>query len=678
MSFQNIDKENNIFEKNNQKELVYALVGNPNSGKTTLFNHLTGLNQKVANYPGITVEKKEGCCFSQYGERIHLIDLPGAYSLCAHSPDEEVLQQVLLGKMENVSKPDRIICVLDASNLERTLYLGLQILELGYPTIFVLNKIDVVDRRGLSVNIKGLSEALGIPVIPIQANRKESLIPLKIAISQKHIPKVQAFNIDLPGKIKESLVRILHALPQNWTLGEALLLLTSTNNNKQIEALKAKALVSEWQTLLDQELPGWQSQIIQLRYQIVESLYKKYVTQISEKTKSYSARFDQIFLHPLWGWITLFLILGGLFFSIFTLSEYPMQLIESGFGKISNYFETLLPAGPIRGLIIDGAIKGVGSILIFLPQIVMLFFFIGILESTGYLSRAAFLLDRIMGKIGLPGKSFVPLLSSFACAIPGIMATRTISSKEERFTTIMIAPWMSCSARLPIYLMMISLLVPESGYSAWIKTSFLLGIYLLGILCALTLGWCFRKTIFKGKNSTSLMELPHYHPPAWKNIFVEVSQRAMIFIKRAGKMILAFSIIFWFLMNYPQTLSLESPSIEESYMGHIGKTIEPIISPLGYDWKIGIALLTSFAARELFISTIAIVNNGSAIQFTTLTCLSLIIFYIFAMQCISTLAVVKRETNSWKWPILQFVFMTAFAYLSSFIIYQIGLALGYN
>lgn len=678
MTFQNSGPESTIFEKNNQKELVYALVGNPNSGKTTLFNHLTGLNQKVANYPGVTVEKKEGCCYSQYGERIRLIDLPGAYSLCAHSPDEEVLQQVLLGKMEGISKPDRIICVIDASNLERTLYLAIQVIELGYPTILVLNMMDVAQRRGLSIDVQGLSKTLGIPVIPIQANKKETLIPLKIAISQKQHNQTHTFNIDLPSKLKESLVRILHALPQNWSMGEALLLLSGTNSNTQIEELKMKALIDEWRTLLDQELPGWRSQIIQLRYHFVESIYKKYITQVSEKIKSHSARFDQIFLHPLWGWISLFLIMGGLFFSIFTLSEYPMHLIELGISKIAQYVEHLLPPGPIRGLIIDGAIKGVGSIIVFLPQIVMLFFFIGTLESTGYLSRAAFLLDRIMGKVGLPGKSFIPLLSSFACAIPGIMATRTLSSKQERFTTIMIAPWMSCSARLPIYLMMITILIPQSTYSAWIKTFFLLGIYLVGIISAFTLGWCFRKTLFKGKNSTTLMELPHYHLPAWKNILFEVFQRVMIFVKRAGKMILAFSILFWFLMNYPQTPNLETPLIQESYMGLFGKTIEPIIAPLGYDWKIGIGLLASFAARELFISTIAVVNNGSLILFTPLICLSLIVFFIFAMQCISTLAVVKRETNSWKWPLFQFLFMTTFAYLAAFIIYQTGTALGYN
>ncbi len=490
--------------------------------------------------------------------------------------------------------------------------------------------------------------------------------------------KPKPFNIPLSGKLEEALVRMLHALPQNWSMGEALLLLTTSNNTNQIQELKMKALVQEWQELLNAELPGWRSQIIQLRYQFVESIFQKYVTQISEKIKSYSTRLDQFFLHPIWGWATLFLIMGLLFFAIFTLSEYPMQAIELGFKKISLYLESLIPQGPLRGLVIDGALKGLGSIIVFLPQIFMLFFFIGILESTGYLPRAAFLLDRIMSKVGLPGKSFIPLLSSFACAIPGIMATRTLSSKQERFATIMIAPWMSCSARLPIYLMLIGILVPISAHSAWIKTSLLFGIYLLGILSAFILGWIFRKTLFKGKNSTTLMELPHFHFPSWKNILIEVFQRCLIFLTRAGKIILATSIIFWFLTAYPQTATLEAPPLNESYIGTIGKIIEPLIIPLGYDWKIGIGLLTSFAARELFISTITIVNKGSLILVTPLTCISLIVFFIYAMQCVSTLAIVKRETNSWKWPLFQFLFMTSFAYIAAFIIYQSGRLLGYN
>lgn len=664
--------------QNNKKELVYALVGNPNSGKTTLFNNLTGLNQKVANYPGVTIEKKEGCCYSQHGERIRLIDLPGAYSLSAHSPDEEVLQQVLLGKIEGLSKPDRIICIIDASNLDRTLYLATQVIELGYPTILVLNMMDVVQRRGLSINTKQLAESLGVQVIALQANRKETLLPLKIAISQKQLIQPKPLNLDLPRKLKEALVRILHALPQDWSIGEALLLLTGTNNSREIEELKTKALVNEWRELLDTELPGWRSQIIQARYELVESIYQKTVTKINDQIKRYSDRLDAILLHQVWGWGILLLIMGTLFWSIFTLSEYPMHAIEFAIDKTCQYIQFFLPEGPVRGLIVDGAIKGVGSVIVFLPQILMLFFFIGILESTGYLPRAAFLLDRIMSKVGLPGKSFIPLLSSFACAIPGIMATRTLASRQDRFTTIMVAPWMSCSARLPVYLMMLGILIPNSTYSAWIKTGLLFGIYMIGIISALTIAWCFRKTLLKGKRSTTPMELPNYRLPSWKNVIIEMLERGMLFVKRAGKIILAFSVILWFLMAYPQTSNFKSPQLQDSYIGTVGKIIEPAIAPLGYDWKIGIGLLASFAARELFVSTTTIINNESLINFTPLTCLSLITFFIFAMQCMSTLAIVKRETNSWKWPFFQLLYMTTFAYFTSFILYQSGRLLGYT
>ncbi len=679
MTLKGGEPEFNISQKSHKHELTYALVGNPNSGKTTLFNHLTGLKQKVANYPGVTVEKKEGCCYSQHGERMRLIDLPGAYSLSAHSPDEEILQKVLLGNIMDLAKPDRIICIIDANNLERTLYLAIQVIELGLPTILVLNMMDVVRRKGLSIDIKKIEKILGVPVVPTQANKKETLLALRIAMSQQHLPRPRPLNLDIPEKLKEAVVRIQHALPVNWSFGEAFLLLAGTNRHKETSLLETKTLVNEWRDLLDTELPQWRSKIIQARYSLVESIYKQAVLQKSEHKKSTSERLDNILLHPIWGWATLLLVLGFLFWTIFSLSEYPTNWISSGIEAFSNYTTSLLPPGPLRGLIIDGAIKGVGSVLVFLPQIMMLFFFIGILESTGYLPRAAFLLDRIMGKVGLPGKAFVPLLSSYACAIPGIMSTRTLPSRQDRLATIMIAPWMSCSARLPVYLMMISILIPRSEYSSYLKTAILLGIYALGTFSALAVAWCFRKTLLKGKGSFAVMELPSYRLPCWKNITTEMIQRAMLFVKRAGKIILAFSIILWFLMAYPQTKTFEPIQLEDSYMGQVGKIIEPIITPLGYDWKIGIGLIASFAARELFVSTMSIVNHDNAhILFTPLTCLSLIVFFIFAMQCMSTLAVVQRETNSWRWPIFQLLYMTGFAYLAALIVYQTGIFLGYH
>lgn len=679
MTIEEEGSERNISQKSHKQELTYALVGNPNSGKTTLFNHLTGLKQKVANYPGVTVEKKEGCCFSQHGERIRLLDLPGAYSLSAHSPDEEILQQILLGNIKDTPKPDRIICIIDASNLERSLYFAIQVIELGFPTILVLNMMDAVERKELCIDIKKIEENLGVPVIMTQANKKETLLPLKVAMSQRHLLPPKPLNLLLPGKLKEAVIRIRHALPSNWSFGETLLLLVGTNKNKEFHLLETKTLINEWRTLLDTELPQWRSKIIRARYALVESIYKNSVVQKNLQRKTTSERLDNILLHPIWGWTTLLLVLGFLFWTIFSLSEYPMGWIATGIEHLTTYSESLLPPGPLKGLIIDGAIKGVGSVLVFLPQIMMLFFFIGILESTGYLPRAAFLLDRIMGKVGLPGKAFVPLLSSYACAIPGIMATRTLPSRQDRFATIMIAPWMSCSARLPVYLLMIGVLIPNSQYSSWLKTAILLGIYAIGTFCALAVAWVFRKTLLKGKGSFAAMELPSYRLPCWKNITTEMLQRAMLFVKRAGKIILAFSIILWFLMAYPQTETLEPIQLENSYMGQVGKAIEPIIKPLGYDWKIGIGLMASFAARELFVSTMTIVNGENAnMGFSPLTCVSLIVFFIFAMQCMSTLAVVQRETNSWRWPAFQLVYMTSFAYLAAFIVFQMGKYLGYS
>lgn len=656
---------------NKKKELVYALVGNPNSGKTTLFNQLTGLKQKVANYPGVTVEKKEGCFCSQHGKKVRLIDLPGAYSLSAHSPDEEILQKVLLGKMEGVDKPDRVICVIDASNLERTLYLAVQVMELGVPTLLVLNMMDTVERRGLSVNVEKLEEMLGMKVVPTQANKKEGVLHLKVAMSQAVLPEPRGITLNLAGKLKEAVVRIQSGLAEGSSFGEALLLLAGHGEAEE----ESKAMLEEWRELLDTEEPQWRSEIIEARYQVVEALHKEVVHEKTERKLSNSEKIDKVILHKVWGWGVLALVMGSLFWGLFSVSEYPMEWIANGVDVLKGFVGGVLPEGPLRGLVVDGVITGVGSVLAFLPQIMMLFFFIGVLETTGYLPRAAFLLDKVMSKVGLHGKSFVPLLSSYACAIPGIMATRTLGSKQERLATIMIAPWMSCSARLPVYLMMIGILVPNS---AWMKTLVMMGIYLVGTLAALGTAWVFRKTLLKGRCSTSAMELPHYRVPCLRNIVTEMVQRTMMFVRRAGKIILAFSVIIWFMMAYPQAGLDESLQLEESYMGTVGKVIEPLIAPLGYDWKVGVGLLGSFAARELFVSTMAIINKGAEVMYSPLTCVSLIVFFIFAMQCMSTLAVVKKETNSWKWPLFQLVYMTGFAYMAALVVYQGGRLLGFN
>jgi len=688
--------------KESEQSFTYALVGNPNSGKTTLFNHLTGLKQKVGNYPGVTIEKKIGTCFSQHGQKMTVIDLPGAYSLSAHSPDEKILNEVALGQMEGSPRPDRFICIVDASNLERNLYLAAQIAELGRPTILVLNMMDIADKQGIHIDTDRIQKELGVTVITTQAHKKKGLIELKLAMSKASLT-TPSLNIDLPKPVSEAVLKVQsHLISQkgenlNAARGEALLLLTEDSPSSHDPALSQ--LVSSLQEKLKRELCNWKSLVIAARYNKLGELCKKAVLQKSEVKKSLTEHFDDVLLHKTYGWLTLFLVMGTLFWSIFFLSEYPMHGIEWAFNKLGSFTESALPAGPLQDLLVNGVITGVGSVLMFLPQILMLFFFIGFLESSGYLPRAAFMLDKVMSKVGLQGKSFIPLLSSYACAIPGIMATRTISSPKERLATILIAPWMSCSARLPIYLLMIATLASGRNASPIIKAGILMGAYALGTFVAFGTAWILRKTILKGPVQHSVMELPAYRLPSFKNTIFEMLQHGKLFLKRAGTLILAFSIVLWFLMSHPaQDPEAIDSQLETSYIGQIGHLMEPAIKPLGYDWKMGIGILSSFAARELFISTMAQIyhaednfedettfagtlqkqrNPSGQAVFTPLTCISLMVFFIFAMQCMSTLAIVKKETNSWRWPLFQLVYMTGFAYLAALIVYQGGKLLGF-
>ena len=598
---------------------TFALVGNPNAGKTTLFNNLTGLRQKVANYSGVTIEKKIGTCFSQHGQKLKVIDLPGSYSLSAQSPDEAILQKALMGRVPETSVPDCMICVVDASNLERNLFLAVQVAELGLPVILVLNMMDTADKAGLFIDTGRIEKELGVTVIPCQAHKKEGLVPLKIAMSRASITRPNS-HLALPPKVMESVLSIQSHLVKDTTgditiaRGKALILLTE-GTDPQFDSPEVVQAVVKAQSSLDENLPDWRSQIINTRYQRVEKLYKDAVHQKSEPTKAVSEYLDSFFLHKFWGWVGLFLVMGTLFWSIFSFSKIPMDAIDWSFGQIQSFIGSLMLEGPLKHLIIDGVISGVGSVFIFLPQIFMLFFMIGILETSGYLPRAAFILDRFMNRVGLSGKAFIPLLTSFACAIPGVMATRTMSSRAERFATIMVAPWMSCSARLPVYLLMIASFIPKEAASSWTKAGILLIVYTLGALGAFAVAWLFRKTIFKDKGSSSLLELPKYKAPSIKSALYETKKSCVMFLKRAGTVILAFSVILWFLMYYPHGMSVgkESPltsaALETSFIGQFGQFIEPLLQPLGYDWKIGIGILVSFAARELFVSTMAIIYN---------------------------------------------------------------------
>ena len=609
---------------------LFALVGNPNTGKTTLFNALTGLRQKVANYPGVTVEKKEGTGRDRHGNEFRLIDLPGAYSLDAKSPDEEVTCAVLHGERADTPRPDAVICLIDASNLERHFYLATQVMELGLPTIIVLNKTDEAAERGITIAAKKLEERLGVPVVPMQANARVGMEQLQVALSREEPPK------------------------------------------------------PKWESMEGNDVAA--------RYEKINALLEGTVARSEAERLTPTDRWDRVLVHPVWGWVILLGILAGLFLTIFSVATYPMDWINAGFGWLGEQVKASMAAGDLRSLITEGIIGGVGGVLIFLPQILILFFFIGLKENTGYLARVSFMMDRLMSGVGLSGKAFVPLLSSYACAIPGIMATRTMESARDRLITILVAPITSCSARLPVYLMLIALMLPIGNATQ--KALVLLGLYGLSILGVYAFAWVFNRTLEKTGETLMVLELPSYQSPSWREVLMQLLERGKIFLRRAGTVILGLSILLWALTTYPKSDSENaSEQLAHSAAGRMGKAIEPVIAPLGYDWKMGVGLVASFAAREVFVSTMSIIylgedatGEGNTVRekmakekradgtpaYNVRTCLSLLVFYVFAMQCLSTVAVTRRETNSWRWPIFQVVYLTGFAYIAALATYQIS------
>ena len=610
-------------------ERLFALVGNPNTGKTTLFNALTGLRQKVANYPGVTVEKKEGVGHDRHGNEFRLLDLPGAYSLQPKSPDEEVTRAVLHGKRIDTPQPDAVICLVDASNLERHFYLATQVMELGLPTIVVLNKTDEAQELGVTVVAKKLEERLGIPVVPMQANERVGMEALQVALSDQELDK------------------------------------------------------PKWKPVENDAVS---------RYAAIGKLLEGAVARSNEDRLTPADKWDQILVHPVMGWMVLLSILAGLFYTIFSVSGYPMDWIDGIFGWLGGQVESRMAEGDLRNLLTEGIIGGVGGVVIFLPQILMLFFFIGLMENTGYLARVSFMMDRLMSGVGLNGKAFIPILSSYACAIPGIMATRTMESARDRLITILVAPITSCSARLPVYLMLIALMLPNGTDSE--QAMVMLGLYVLSILGVYFFAWLFNRKLEKTETTLTVMELPTYQRPSWREVGLQIYDRGKIFVKNAGTVILGLSIVLWALTTYPKAESEnEGDALAYSAAGRMGKAIEPLIEPLGYDWKMGVGLVASFAAREVFVSTMSIIYIGEDVTeegdtvrdkmaaekrkdgkpaYNIRTCLSLLVFYVFAMQCLSTVAVTRRETNSWGWAIFQVVYLTGFAYVAAFATYQIS------
>ncbi|MEI6416165.1 MAG: ferrous iron transport protein B, partial [Verrucomicrobiota bacterium] len=655
--------------------------------------------------------------------------LPGSYSLSAHAPDERVTRNVLLGLRSDTPRPDRVLCVVDASHLERNLYFITQVLELGLPTIIALNMIDLAEAGGVFIDAKKLSEKLGVPVIPCQAQHRETLLPLKLALSRAEMTRSN-WTLSFPPTLMRA-VDTLAALSAQSESGlrqdeisvqrdplirvKSMILLIAPDVEigllaAELHMSSALGVAVAQRAMLDRELPTWREELIGVRYEHINKTCQTSQGRNTIADDATTHRLDEILTHPFWGWIGFFGIMSLMFVSIFVVAAYPMDWIEKGFDLLGDLIKGILPVGDLRNLLADGVVAGIGGVITFLPQILVLFFFIGLLEDTGYMARAAFLMDRVMSKVGLHGKSFIPLLSSYACAIPGIMATRTIENSKDRLVTILVAPLMSCSARLPVYALMIAALFPVGTVSVWTKGAIMMGLYLFGTVAALAFAWLFKKTILRGETPVFLMELPPYRCPAIKHIFLQMLCRTHLFLKRAGTVILGISILLWFLASFPK-VKTELPSVEpdkaaqldHSYAGRLGHFLEPAIAPLGFDWKMGIGLVAAQAAREVFISTLAIIyhvegdekevkKNSTSLReklshetranglpvYTPLTCLSLLVFFVLSMQCISTLAVVRRETNSLRWPLFQFCYMTGAAYLASLLVYQGGMLLGFH
>ncbi len=677
-----------------------CLAGNPNCGKTTLFNALTGLNYKVANYPGVTVEKKSGTLqISSLRTTVQLVDLPGIYSLSSTSLDEKIATQYLTGELPTEPPPDIIVAVVDAANIERNLYLVTQLIDCGIPMIIALNMTDLAEKRGIRVYDELLSRGLDVPVVPLIAKSGSGINELEAALC----------SILHSGEISKKSFAWLP--PDSLFLEKAKLIGTAyqkTHRSAEVTApLIGCSLISDSFSSPSPEISHAVTEARDIlngagvdpytyeateRYHWIQDILKTSCSIQDNASVHLARRIDSLLTHQLWGSLIFVLIMGIIFQSIFMWSQIPMDLIDQSVGWLSETIAALLPEGQIKSLVVDGVIAGVGSVVIFIPQIAVLFFFLGLLEDSGYLSRAAFLMDGLMRRVGLQGRSFIPMLSSFACAIPGIMSTRTIPSWADRLATILVAPLMSCSARLPVYAVLIAAFIPDTYFFGVVSIQglTLLSMYLLGVVGAGVVAWILKKTLLRREPAFFVMELPPFRRPSLLLVLRDVVDRIKIFLQSAGTVILACSIILWFLASYPQTDAGESPDLRMSYAGQAGVLIEPVIKPLGFNWEMGIGLIASFAAREVFVSSLATIYNiqdddessstliealkARAIrgEFSTATALSLMVFYVFACQCMSTLAVTKRETGSWRWVGFMFAYMTGLAYVASLITYTIA------
>ena len=674
-----------------KKKFNLLLLGNPNTGKSSLFNKLTGLSQKVGNFPGVTVEKKEGVLNFKNNYFANVIDLPGAYSINSFSPEEEIVSNILLKK--NEVSPDAALIVSDIENLKHNLLLFTQVKDLGIPLYLVINMCDVMEKKGITLDIDNLEKGLKTKIFLVSTRNSSGIDNLL-----NEIPKILDSDIstlvDNNYIDSKTLQKINRKNNSNSTYRDWLLEINNIPNVKDLKKIKHTEAIE--------------------RYKFIKNKLNK--TLIIDRNKAYGLRskLDNIFLHPFWGTFIFISILALIFQTIFTWSSSPMEFIDEMFSYLSNYTKTILPEGVFTNLLAEGIIPGVSGVIIFIPQIALLFMFISILDETGYMSRVVFLFDKRLKKYGLSGKSIIPLISGVACAIPAVMSTRNIDDWKQRLITILVTPFMTCSARLPVYLILISIVIPNKKFFIFNYQGLtLLGLYLLGVLMALISAFVFSKIIKSNFKNYVIIEMPNYKKPVLKNILFTVYSKTKSFVFEAGKIILSISIFLWVLASSgpgdnfkdaekiimekydnkknPNELDYEIQSykLENSYIGTAGKILEPILTPLGYDWKIGIAIITSFAAREVFVGTLATIFSVGSENMDTIkekmsyqrkpngqllfnlpTGVSLMVFYAFALQCVSTIAIVKKETNSWKWPAIQFIFMTIIAYISAYIVYR--------
>ena len=702
------------------KSINIALVGNPNSGKSSLFNSLTGLKQHVGNFPGVTVDKKTGQCRIAPGLDATLIDLPGTYSLYPKRSDEWVAYKVLLNQDEAI-RPDLVMLVADASNLKRNLLFCSQIIDLHIPVVVALTMMDLAKHKGTQIDIPGLERELGVPIVPVNPRKNKGIDALKKVIEQTseklYQTPVRDF-IDNNGLAEASIAGVKEHFPQisNYTAIHYLInhenFLLDDRQQETIENIEIANKFNPTKT---------QAEEIMQRYGRIKHIMQQTVVESDPLQKAlFNEKLDDVLLHRRWGYLILITVLFLLFQSVFWVAQYPMDAIEWVFGQLGGWLGNNLPEAWWSNLLINGVVAGLSGIMVFVPQIMILFGLITLLEDTGYMARISFLTDKLMRKVGLNGKSVMPMISGFACAVPAIMSARNIENKKERLLTIMITPLMSCSARLPVYTILIALVIPSKLYLGILSLQGLvmMALYLMGTVMALIVAWVMKWFIKSTERSFFILELPMYRAPRWKNALTTMVEKAKIFVFEAGKVIMVISLLLWGLSTYgpgkkmsavtenyealikanPQDAAelnkqRKTALLQNSYAGTLGKAIEPAIKPLGFDWKIGIALITSFAAREVFVGTMATLysvgddagDNSSTLRqkmaaavrpdgskvYNLATGLSLLVFYVLAMQCMSTLAIVKRETRSWKWPVIQLIYMTGLAYSMSWVVYNI-------